>query len=88
LSQDEIKKFRDAIEEDYMFEMFIDELPVVGFIGDAEEVVETFADHKHNSTKYYLYTHLAFSIAYNPKGDGGHVGFLSFHLSGAYLKLT
>jgi hypothetical protein len=71
LSQDDIQKFKDAIDQDYMFEMFVDELPIVGFVGDKEEVVEKFADHKHNSTKYYLYTHLAFSIAYN----GGHVRF-------------
>jgi hypothetical protein len=80
LTQDDIQKFKDAIDQDYMFEMFVDELPVVGFVGDKEEVVEKFADHKHNSTKYYLYTHLAFSIAYNPSDNGGHVSFLIYTL--------
>lgn len=67
----------DAIDGDYMFEMDVDGLPVVGFVGDTETHVEQYSDHQHNSTKYFLYTHLAFSISYNSAEDapGGHVKF-------------
>jgi hypothetical protein len=75
LTQDDIKKFMDAIDEDYVFEMYIDGLPVVGFVGDTEKIVEQYADHHHNTTRYFLYTHLAFSIAYHSvhPHDGGYV---------------
>eukprot|EP00475_Leptophrys_vorax_P008462 TRINITY_DN15493_c0_g2_i4.p1 TRINITY_DN15493_c0_g2~~TRINITY_DN15493_c0_g2_i4.p1 ORF type:complete len:638 (+),score=143.48 TRINITY_DN15493_c0_g2_i4:130-2043(+) len=75
LTQDDIKKFMDAIDQDYVFEMFIDGLGVVGFVGDTEQIVEQYADHHHNTTRYYLYTHLAFSIAYHSSHphDGGYV---------------
>jgi hypothetical protein len=44
----------------------VDDLPVKGFVGEMESSVSKFGnDHVHNSTHYYLFTHLDFSIAYN-----------------------
>lgn len=65
LTQDEILQFQNAIRQHYMFEMFVDELPVKGFIGEIEETHIKYESHLHNETHIYLFTHLDFSIAYN-----------------------
>lgn len=65
LSQDDIKTFIDAIRQHYIFEMFVDDLGVKGFIGEIEETQTKFDSHIHNETHIYLFTHLDFSIAYN-----------------------
>jgi transmembrane 9 superfamily member 1 len=50
--------------------LFVDDLAVKGFIGTSETISETFGSgHVHNETRFFLYTHLDFSIAYN----GGHI---------------
>ena len=33
-----MKEFKDAIEDDYFFEMLIDDLPVWGYIGEVREM--------------------------------------------------
>lgn len=55
LSKDEVKKFRDAVKQDYYFQMYYDDLPLWGFIGKMDET----------ETKYYLFTHIPFEILYN-----------------------
>eukprot|EP00823_Brevimastigomonas_motovehiculus_P000252 TRINITY_DN10361_c0_g1_i1.p1 TRINITY_DN10361_c0_g1~~TRINITY_DN10361_c0_g1_i1.p1 ORF type:complete len:632 (+),score=114.93 TRINITY_DN10361_c0_g1_i1:51-1946(+) len=69
LTQDEIRDFRNAIADNYIFEMFIDNLPVKGFVGEMEQRSHRVDNHLHNETRYYLFTHLDFSIAFN----GAHV---------------
>ena len=65
LSQDDIKQFIDAIKQHYIYEMFVDDLAVKGFIGEMEETQTKYDSHMHNETRIYLFTHLDFSIAYN-----------------------
>lgn len=65
LEPNDIKKFIDAIKEHYVFEMFIDDLPIKGFVGETETSKQTFGDHEHDVTRYYLFTHLDFNIAWN-----------------------
>jgi len=65
LTQNDIKHFRDAIQHHYVFEMFVDDLPVRGFVGEMESRQANYGDHVHNDTHYYLFTHLDFAIAYN-----------------------
>ena len=65
LSQDDIKQFMDAIKQHYIFEMFVDDLPVKGFIGEMEQSQTKFDSHVHNETHVYLFTHLDFSLAFN-----------------------
>jgi len=66
LTQDDIKQFMDAISQHYVFELFLDDLSVKGFVGEVEHAYEEFDHgHVHNDTHYYLFTHLQFSIAYN-----------------------
>jgi hypothetical protein len=53
--------FQKAIDEDYYFEMFYDDIPVQGFIGDkTTEVV-----NGRNVTMYSLFTHYIFTIGHN-----------------------
>jgi hypothetical protein len=35
----QIQEFRNAIEADYFFEMFIDDLPMWGYLGEVRELV-------------------------------------------------
>jgi MFS family permease len=61
LDEQQQKRFREAIDEDYYFEMVVDELPMFGFIGETEVLQEPH----QNVTHYYLFTHLDFSFSYN-----------------------
>ena len=65
LSQDDIKQFMDGIKQHYIFEMFVDDLAVKGFVGEIEQTQTKFDAHVHNDTHIYLFTHLDFSLAYN-----------------------
>lgn len=75
LDQNGIKAFRDAIDRNFIFEMFIDNLPVMGFIGAAEDIVYKFNDHDDKQKQYSLFTHLDFKFMYNVdvSSEHGHV---------------
>jgi transmembrane 9 superfamily protein 3 len=53
LTQEHMMKFFKAIKQQYFFELFIDDLPIWGHVG---EMIED---------KAYVYTHWGFSLAYN-----------------------
>ncbi|KAH7307317.1 hypothetical protein KP509_22G054000 [Ceratopteris richardii] len=55
LTREEVKSFRDAVKQDYYFQMYYDDLPVWGFIGKTDD----------QELKYLLSTHLHFEIYYN-----------------------
>jgi hypothetical protein len=59
LTKADLKKFRDAVKADYYFQMFYDDLPVWGFIGKVESVVQ------QGIQKFYLFTHFHFELSYN-----------------------
>lgn len=61
LSKDEIKQFKEAIDQYYYFEMYYDDLPVRGFIGTVEKEMRNGEEVKH----YYLFKHFHFHILYN-----------------------
>ena len=70
LSVADVADFVHAIRAHYVFEMFVDELPVKGFIGEMEEDGVKGGKHKHNqedndNTQVFLFAHLDFSVAYN-----------------------
>ena len=67
LDDAEVKQFKQAIVEDYYFEMMLDELPIWGYVGELETKSANFARELDNSTRYFLFTHLDFSIAWNGK---------------------
>ncbi|PWA54984.1 Nonaspanin (TM9SF) [Artemisia annua] len=62
LKRDDITKFRDAIMNDFYFQMYYDDLPFWGFIGKMED--ESWKGDGKGS-KYYLFKHVHFDALYN-----------------------
>ena len=61
LSKEEVKKFRQAVEKDYYFQMYYDDLPIWGFIGKVDKEIKS----DPSEYKYFLYKHIEFEILYN-----------------------
>jgi hypothetical protein len=61
LERDQLKMFHKAVDEDYYFEFFCDDLPLWGFVGDKE----TVESGGKNYTLYYLFAHYIFTLSYN-----------------------
>lgn len=59
LTKGDLTKFRDAVKNDYYFQMYYDDLPIWGFVGKTEQGKE------NDKTKYLLFTHVHFDIFYN-----------------------
>lgn len=55
LTRHDLALFRHAIEQHYWYQLFVDDLPVWGMVGE----------HQVEHHRHFLYTHLAFKIAYN-----------------------
>ena len=47
----EVKKFQQAIIDDYYFEMMLDELPIWGYVGELETKSVNFEREYDNSTR-------------------------------------
>lgn len=63
LNQNEIKQFRDAILNNWIFELFVDDLSVRGLVGDyMREPAGTGGPPR---TQVYLFPHLHFKLAWN-----------------------
>jgi len=65
LKPKDVKKLKDAIHNNYFFEMFAEDLPMWGYIGDIVDedlIVGEFVD---TGSKTYLFTHLNFILGYN-----------------------
>lgn len=61
LTRDDVAKFRDAIRNDFYFQMYYDDLPLWGFIGKVEE---TWLLNK-TGPRYSLFKHVQFDALYN-----------------------
>ncbi|CAF2258576.1 unnamed protein product [Brassica napus] len=61
LSKEEVRKFRQAVEKDYYFQMYYDDLPIWGFIGKVDKEIKS----DPSEYKYFLYKHIEFEILYN-----------------------
>ncbi|KAJ6700637.1 TRANSMEMBRANE 9 SUPERFAMILY PROTEIN [Salix koriyanagi] len=59
LDEAKVKQFKDAIENSYWFEFFIDDLPLWGFVGELRP------DKNSDNGKHVLYTHKSITIKYN-----------------------
>ncbi|GMI81678.1 hypothetical protein like AT1G08350 [Hibiscus trionum] len=66
LEGDGVAKFRDAVINDFYFQMYYDDLPFWGFVGKIEDYSWTLED---KSPKYFLFKHVQFDVLYN----GNHV---------------
>ena len=64
LSAHSIKKLKDAIEHDYFFEFFIDDLPMWGYLGEVTHE-EFLLGKSIQGAKVFLYPHLHFTIGFN-----------------------
>lgn len=62
-SRSELRLFTNAIENDYYFEMFIEDLPMWGYVGEVEGE-DVLLGHLE-TVRRYVYPHLHFSIGYN-----------------------
>jgi hypothetical protein len=62
-SRHELQTFTKAIENDYYFEMFIEDLPMWGYVGEVEGE-DVLLGHLE-TVRRYIYPHLHFSIGYN-----------------------
>ena len=63
LNKDDLDKFKKAIQNNYFFEMFVEDLPMWGYIGDTPE--EDIISEVEGSGKTYLFPHLHFYIGHN-----------------------
>lgn len=63
LRPEDIQRFKDAIHNNYFFEMFVEDLPLWGYIGDTEE--EDIILGETEASRTYLFTHLHFLLGYN-----------------------
>eukprot|EP00798_Chlamydomonas_sp_ICE-L_P020329 gene20329-27089_t len=61
LGSAELSKFRKAVEEDWYFQMYYDDLPVWGFIGKMEKIIKQGV----SEFRYHLFTHIDFDIKFN-----------------------
>ncbi|GKV21224.1 hypothetical protein SLEP1_g31222 [Rubroshorea leprosula] len=59
LDDAKVKQFKEAIENSYWFEFFVDDLPLWGFVG------ELHPDKNSDNGKHVLYTHKNIIIKYN-----------------------
>ncbi|KAJ7947991.1 Transmembrane 9 superfamily member [Quillaja saponaria] len=62
LTVDEIAKFKHAVNNEYYFQMYYDDLPLWGFIGKVEDQSWTRSEKGPN---YYLFQHVHFDVLYN-----------------------
>ncbi|KAK9022146.1 hypothetical protein V6N11_002434 [Hibiscus sabdariffa] len=62
LERDDVAKFRDAVINDFYFQMYYDDLPFWGFVGKIEDYSWTLED---KSPKYFLFKHVEFEVLYN-----------------------
>lgn len=61
LSEQDVAQFRSAVEKDFYFQMYYDDLPIWGFIGKVDKEGKTHP----SEYKYFLYKHIQFDILYN-----------------------
>jgi Endomembrane protein 70 len=60
---DEISEFHEAIDNNYFFEMFIEDLPMWGYVGDTKD--KDILLGETSQTHMYLFPHLHFLLGYN-----------------------
>mmetsp|Transcript_26103 Transcript_26103/g.57030 ORF Transcript_26103/g.57030 Transcript_26103/m.57030 type:complete len:589 (-) Transcript_26103:1092-2858(-) len=58
LSTEHVSTFEQAVQRQYWYELFLDDLPIWGFVGEAKK-------DKNGQEAIYIYTHKAFDISYN-----------------------
>ena len=60
----DLEKFKMAIQNNYFFEMFVEDLPMWGYIGDVTED-DVVMNELEGTSKTYLFPHLHFALGHN-----------------------
>lgn len=63
LNKGDVAKFRDAISNDFYYQMYYDDLPLWAYIGKVEDGSWTAVGKEQK--KYFLFTHVRFDALYN-----------------------
>ena len=63
LSPGQVRKFKDAVHEDYYFEVYIEDMPMWGYVGEVRGEDLILGERDGSGT--YLFPHLHFKIGYN-----------------------
>lgn len=58
----EVAKLKNAVFNDFYFQMYYDDLPLWGYVGKIEEDSWSLGEKR---SKYFLFTHLQFDALYN-----------------------
>lgn len=61
---EDITKLKEAIHNNYFFEMFVEDIPMWGYIGDVEDE-NVVSVEMLDTSKTYLFTHLNFILGHN-----------------------
>jgi transmembrane 9 superfamily protein 1 len=69
LDQEAQVKLKHAIDDDYYFELVVDELALFGFIGEKESMEETEGVKPAKDLQYFVFTHLDFAFYYNEENQ-------------------
>uniref|UniRef100_A0A061RAB8 Transmembrane 9 superfamily member n=1 Tax=Tetraselmis sp. GSL018 TaxID=582737 RepID=A0A061RAB8_9CHLO len=65
LSSESVTVFKNAIKEHYWYELFMDDLPIWGFVGEYVSAETSRAEGGPAEEQIYIYTHKSFDINYN-----------------------
>jgi len=65
LSAASVREFKRAIKEHYWYELFMDDLPIWGFVGEYVSAETSHTEGGPNEEQFYIYTHKSFDINYN-----------------------
>lgn len=63
LTKQELTAFKEAVHNNYFFEMFVEDLPMWGYIGDVAD--EDLIIGEVEGSKTFLFPHLHFYLGYN-----------------------
>jgi Endomembrane protein 70 len=63
LEKSDLQKLKDAIHNNFFFEMFVEDLPMWGYIGDISD--EDIIMGEVEGSKTFLFPHLHFFLGYN-----------------------
>lgn len=63
LTPKDLQAFKEAIHNDYFFEMLVEDLPMWGYIGEIED--EDLIIGETEGSKTFLFTHLHFNLGHN-----------------------
>ncbi|KAG2493980.1 hypothetical protein HYH03_007907 [Edaphochlamys debaryana] len=63
-----VKGFRDAVMQGYYWQMYMDELPLWGFVGEVAKGANAGAGASASSERYFLFTYLSFDVFHDGQG--------------------